>query len=240
MRQIVLDTETTGLDVTQGHRLVEIGAVELINRRPTERRFHCYLNPQREIDPGAFQVHGLTLERLSSEPVFADVAQDFLEFVTGAELIIHNAPFDLGFLNAELAGFNPSCGTLQSRCAVIDTLLLARERHPGQRNSLDALCKRYDIDNSGRALHGALLDARILAEVYLAMTGGQSALVLEAAAAISSAVVDRNEARVVALDRDTRAQSIVVVEPTADERDVHERMLETMRGLGVEPIFERT
>src|SRR5271167_957376 len=179
MRQIVLDTETTGLEVEQQHRIIEIGCVELFNRRITGRSFHRYLNPERDIDEGALEVHGLTPERLAKEPTFVHVHEEFLEFIRDAELIIHNAPFDVAFLNAELARIE-----LQHRvadlCQVLDTLALARQMHPGQRNSLDALCKRYSVDNSHREYHGALLDARILAEVYLAMTGGQGNLILSA------------------------------------------------------------
>jgi DNA polymerase III subunit epsilon len=185
VRQVVLDTETTGLEARSGHRIIEIGCVELQNRRPTGRHFHEYLNPEREIDAGAAAVHGITLDKLAGKPRFAEVAGRFLEFVEGAELVIHNAPFDVAFLDSELArcailsGTDPI--TIRARCSVLDTLALAREMHPGQRNGLDALCKRYSIDNSHRQLHGALLDARILADVYLAMTGGQNALALEEA-----------------------------------------------------------
>ena len=178
MRQIILDTETTGLDPKLGHRVIEVGAVEMVNRRLTGNRFHQYLNPEREIDPGAQQVHGLSLEFLQDKPRFADIVQDFLAYVQGAELIIHNAPFDIGFLNSELGllGMEPvlnHCG------GVVDTLKMAKEIHPGQKNSLDALCKRYQVDNSGRTLHGALLDAELLAEVYLALTRGQESLMIE-------------------------------------------------------------
>ena len=178
MRQIVLDTETTGLEPEQGHRIIEIGCVEMINRRLTGRTFHHYLNPERDIDPGAQEVHGLSREFLSDKPLFGDVADEFLEFVGDAELVIHNAPFDVGFLDAELTRLARELPAMQVVCPVLDTLVLAREMHPGQRNSLDALCRRYQVDNSQRELHGALLDARILAEVYLAMTGGQAALSL--------------------------------------------------------------
>lgn len=178
MRQIVLDTETTGLEVERGHRVIEIGCVEIVARRPTGRHFHRYLNPQREIDEAATAVHGLTLAKLQREPTFEQVAAEFLAFIDGAELIIHNAAFDVGFLNAELGRLAGEVSRIDNTCRVLDTLALAREMHPGQRNSLDALCKRYGIDNSKRELHGALLDARILADVYLAMTGGQSALQL--------------------------------------------------------------
>ena len=175
----MLDTETTGLEPEDGHRVIEVGCVELLNRRPTGRTFHQYLNPDRAIDPGAVEVHGLTSDFLADKPVFADVVDEFLEFVEGAELIIHNAPFDVGFLDHELR----LCGkdlTVDAVCRILDTLVLARQRHPGQRNSLDALCKRYEVDNSRRELHGALLDAQILADVYLIMTGGQAALSLDA------------------------------------------------------------
>jgi DNA polymerase-3 subunit epsilon len=177
MRQIVLDTETTGLEADKGHRVIEIGCVELLHRRLTGRTFHRYLNPGRDIDAGAQAVHGLTRERLAGEPEFAAVAPELIDFIAGAELLIHNAPFDVGFLDAELRliGHPQAIGAL---CTVQDTLALARRMHPGQRNSLDALCKRYGIDNSQRNLHGALLDARILADVYLAMTGGQATLTL--------------------------------------------------------------
>ena len=175
MRQIVLDTETTGLDPSSGHRIIEIGCIELLNRRFTGNKLHIYINPERQIDAGAIRVHGITNEFLQDKPVFADIAKQFIEFVDGAELIIHNAPFDVGFLNSELAGVKYA-HKLEERCAVLDTLVLAREKHPGQRNNLDALCKRYNVNNSNRKLHGALLDAEILAFVYLAMTGGQKEL----------------------------------------------------------------
>ena len=175
-RQIVLDTETTGLEVSEGNRLIEIGAVELIERRITGRQFHYYLNPQRGIEEGALEIHGITEDFLQDKPRFVDIAEEFLEFIQGAELLIHNAPFDLGFLDAELALRANSSGRVADYATVLDTLELAREMRPGQRNSLDALCRRYEIDNSNRSLHGALLDAQILAEVYLAMTGGQADL----------------------------------------------------------------
>lgn len=180
MRQIILDTETTGLDPRQGHRVIEIAAVELLNRRLTGNHFHRYLNPDRDIEEGALQVHGITREFLQDKPRFGDIAAEFIDFVQGAELIIHNAPFDTAFLNAELALHGMQ--ELQSFTAeVIDTLQMARNLHPGQRNSLDALCKRYGIDNSSRTLHGALLDCELLAQVYLAMTRGQETLVMESA-----------------------------------------------------------
>ena len=177
-RQIVLDTETTGLDPAAGHRVIEIGGVEIINRRPTGRHIHFYLQPDRAIDPDAQRVHGISSEFLADKPRFPEVAEEFLDFIRAAELIIHNAPFDIGFLEHELRLWGGVANTIRELCGVLDTLELARLRHPGQRNSLDALCKRYNIDNSRRELHGALLDAEILADVYLAMTGGQVSLVL--------------------------------------------------------------
>lgn len=180
MRQIVLDTETTGLDPESGHRIIEIGCIEIANRRITDRRYHQYLNPDREIDPGAIEVHGLTTEFLATKPKFSEIVEEFLEFVRGAELIIHNAPFDTAFLDAELKLLAASPGPVEEHCRVFDTLVLARELHPGQRNSLDALCRRYEVDNTHRELHGALLDAELLADVYLAMTGGQVDLQLAA------------------------------------------------------------
>ncbi len=178
MRQVVLDTETTGLEPELGHRIIEVGCIELVNRRRTGRHFHRYLCPEREIDPGALQVHGLSTEFLKGQPKFAEIAGDFLEFVRGAELIIHNAPFDVAFLDAEFARL-PEGGAIAAHCEVLDTLQMARRMHPGQRNGLDALCKRYSVDNSQRDLHGALLDAELLLEVYLAMSGGQGALGLD-------------------------------------------------------------
>jgi DNA polymerase-3 subunit epsilon len=182
----VLDTETTGLEPEQGHRVIEIGCVEMVNRRLSGRHFHQYVRPDRQVDPAAFAVHGISDESLVDKPPFVDVAEAFLAFVEGAELIIHNAPFDVGFLNHELARLGADQPPVETYCSVLDTLALARDLHPGQRNSLDALCKRYGVDNSGRDLHGALLDAEILAEVYLAMTGGQATLDLSAAAPAAS------------------------------------------------------
>ncbi len=179
MRQIVLDTETTGLEPAAGHRVIEIGCVELVNRRPTQNRFHRYINPEREVDRGALEVHGIENEFLATQPKFAEVAREFVEFVKGAELVIHNADFDVEFLNHELRRLPDMPQEIRDCCGVLDTLALARRMHPGQRNSLDALAKRYNVDNSKRELHGALLDAQILADIYLAMTGGQVSLSLE-------------------------------------------------------------
>ncbi|ANF27068.1 MAG: DNA polymerase III subunit epsilon [Pseudomonadales bacterium] len=179
MRSVVLDTETTGMPVTDGHRIIEIGCVEVIGRRLTGRHYHVYLQPDREVDEGAIAVHGITNEFLTDKPRFREVADEFFEFIKGAQLIIHNAAFDVGFINNEFALLGQQDRTeLSDHCSILDTLLMARERHPGQRNSLDALCKRYGVDNSGRDLHGALLDAEILADVYLTMTGGQTNLSL--------------------------------------------------------------
>jgi DNA polymerase-3 subunit epsilon len=178
MRQIVLDTETTGLVPSEGHRVIEIGAVEMNDRRLTSRRFHCYLNPDRRVDIGALEVHGISDEFLSDKPRFADVVDEFLSFIDGGELVIHNAPFDVGFLDNELQLLNGSHGCIKDYAAIVDTLEMARAMHPGMKNSLDALCRRYEVDNSHRNLHGALLDAQILAEVYLLMTGGQTTLSL--------------------------------------------------------------
>ena len=220
MRQIVLDTETTGLELTDGHRIIEIGCVELLHRRLTGRNWHRYLRPGRDVNPGALAVHGITNEFLSTQPTFAEIAEEFLAFVEGAELVIHNAEFDVGFLNAELraAGFPQA---IAERCRVFDTLILARRMHPGQRNSLDALCKRYNVDNSGRDLHGALLDARILTDVYLAMSGGQAALGLDAAPAQPGAATT-------AAPANRGAVRIPVVRPSASELAAHEKSLDAV------------
>jgi len=178
MRQIVLDTETTGLEPRLGHRIIEIGCVEVIDRRVTGNRYHQYINPEREIDEGAEEVHGISTAFLADKPLFKDIVDDFLNFIRGAELVIHNAPFDVGFIDHELNQLNQQNNHMEKICTVLDTLVLARKMHPGQKNNLDALCKRYGIDNSQRDLHGALLDAEILADTYLAMTGGQTMLSL--------------------------------------------------------------
>ncbi len=180
MRQVVLDTETTGLEPSQRHRIIEIGCVELRNRRQTERHFHQYLNPEREIDEGAFDVHGISNDFLADKPRFSEIVNDFIDFVRDSELIIHNAPFDVAFINAELALLGPDWGCIEDYCQIRDTLAMAREMYPGKRNSLDELCKRLEVDNSQRQLHGALLDAEILLDVYLSMTSGQETLGLVA------------------------------------------------------------
>ena len=215
MRQIVLDTETTGLDHRLGDRIIEIGCVELLNRKLTGQRFHRYFNPEREVEAGALAVHGLTNEFLHDKPKFAEVAAEFLDFIQGAELVIHNAGFDVGFLNNELALLRAA--PLEQSCAgVVDTLRLARELHPGRKNSLDALCERYAIDNSGRMLHGALLDAELLAEVYLAMTRGQDSLIMELDAAPGPALQGMPQ-----LER----QPLRVLRASAEELVEHQRLL---------------
>jgi DNA polymerase-3 subunit epsilon len=226
MRQIVLDTETTGLEISAGNRIIEIGCIELVSRRPTGKHFHRYLNPERDIGEGALAVHGITRARLEREPTFAVIAAEFLEFVAGAELVIHNAPFDVGFLDAELARLPGDRSRIADRCRVLDTLALAREIHPGQRNSLDALCKRYGIDNSHREYHGALLDARILADVYLAMTGGQSALELGESprTARRDSQAERSDAPAARATRP--AAALKVVAANEEELAAHEAMLE--------------
>ena len=191
-RQVVLDTETTGLSWEKGNRVVEIGCVELVQRRPTGRHFQRYLNPGREMEPGAQEVTGLTLEFLSDKPRFTEVVEEFLDFINGAELIIHNAAFDVGFLDYELGLLNAGHAGLRERCGVLDTLELARQRFPGQRNSLDALCKRLGVDNTQRTLHGALLDAQLLAEAYLHLTAGQGDLGLDIAAPSVGVVVSQS------------------------------------------------
>ncbi|MEJ2576808.1 MAG: DNA polymerase III subunit epsilon [Gammaproteobacteria bacterium] len=222
MRQIVLDTETTGLEPEQGHRIIEIGCVELVERRPTGRNFHQYLQPDRLIDAAAVEVHGITNEFLQDKPRFADVVSDLIDYLEGAELIIHNAPFDVGFLNAELARL-AGYASLDAYCSVLDTLAMARELHPGQRNSLDALCSRYSVNNQHREKHGALLDAEILADVYLAMTGGQASLSLEEDEGQGTAGGSR---RIRRLPRDRAV--LPVVRATADELALHEGRLEAL------------
>ncbi len=225
MRQIVLDTETTGLEVSQGHRIIEIGCVELVNRRLTGTHYHQYINPEREIDQGAIEVHGITNEFLEDKPVFARIAADLIEFISGAELIIHNAPFDLGFLDAELQRMPRKQGAIKDLCAVIDTLVMARAKHPGQRNNLDALCQRYHVDNSQRDLHGALLDAEILADVYLAMTGGQTAFQLSDASANSG---DGGPGSQQIRRLGAARPALPVIRATAQERAAHEAQLDAI------------
>ena len=222
MRQIILDTETTGLSWERGNRVVEIGCVELMERRPTGRTFHCYLKPDCAFEPGAQEVTGLTLEFLADKPAFADVVDEFLAFIDGAELIIHNAAFDVGFLDNELRLAGPQFGTLAQRCAIEDTLLLARKQFPGQRNSLDALCRRFGVDNTHRQLHGALLDAQLLADVYLALTSGQGEIGFEAEGEGAQAV----DAHALQFDVHAPRPRVVVA---SDELDAHEARLAQLR-----------
>lgn len=227
MRQVVLDTETTGIKVEEGHRVIEIGCVELINRKLTGAYFHQYINPVRPVDPGAFAVHGLSNQFLDDKPLFEIVSETFMEFISGAELIIHNAPFDLGFLNNELK-LTRKYKSLNELCSVVDTLQLARQIHVGQRNSLDALCKRYGVDNSKREFHGALLDAHLLAQVYLAMTGGQGSF------------FDSQELQSEVLDPSIQPELLTTIKDhhfivhTADENELaeHEKYLGEMREQG--------
>ena len=222
MRQIILDTETTGLEPASGHRIIEIGCIELKDRRKTDRLLHYYINPEREIEQEAVEIHGITEQQLEGEPVFEDIADPLIDFVRDSEVIIHNAPFDVAFIDAELSRLGDERGRLEDYCRITDTLEMAREMHPGQRNSLDALCQRYGIDNSKRSLHGALLDAEILLDVYLAMTGGQSNLLLDAEEErVSGSGLQRpRPAR--------RHGDLKVVEPTPDELAAHRRMLKRL------------
>ncbi|MHB8741547.1 MAG: DNA polymerase III subunit epsilon [Sulfuricaulis sp.] len=229
MRQVILDTETTGLEPAEGHRIIEIGCVELINRRASTTRYQQYVNPGREIDAGAMEVHGITDEMLVDKPNFVDIAEDLLEFIQGAELIIHNAPFDIGFLNNELSlmvkGKSPR--RIEDFCTVVDTLKLARTMHPGQKNDLDSLCKRYNVDNSQRTLHGALLDAEILADVYLAMTGGQTGLFEDSHSpmkAISNTTVTPSDIRRL----DPSRPKLLVISATAEELSAHQAWLDEL------------
>ncbi|GEA11283.1 DNA polymerase III subunit epsilon [Alteromonas sp. KUL49] len=226
MRQIVLDTETTGIEPKEGHRIIEIGCVEVVNRRLTGNHFHVYINPGRQIEQEAIEVHGITNEFLADKPIFADVAQDFVEFIKGAQLVIHNAPFDVGFMDHEFA-MEPKTRNVVTKdiCDVLDTLVMARRMHPGQKNNLDALCRRYGIDNSHRELHGALLDAEILADVYLMMSGGQTKLNL--------AGKDSGDGNVGAIRRVTRgANKLKVIRATADELQQHEARLDIVENAG--------
>jgi len=223
MRQIVLDTETTGLDPSQGHRIIEIGCVELIDRRLTGKHYHQYLQPDRDIDEGAIEVHGITNEYLQDKPRFSDIAPEYMDFIRDAELIIHNAPFDVGFINNELKLLNGEWQQLQHYCTVLDTLVLARKLHPGQKNSLDALCKRYEIDNSQRTLHGALLDAEILADVYLAITGGQTSLLLDGSQEVAAQQA-HNVRR-----KDPERKPLRIIRPSSQEMEDHEQYIEMLQ-----------
>ena len=233
MRQIVLDTETTGLSPTQGHRIIEIGCLELVDRRLTGREFHCFIHPDREIDEGAQRVHGISLADLETAPRFAEIADEFIEFVTGAELVIHNADFDVGFLEHELKLMGHPRPKITEYSTVLDTLALARKMHPGQRNSLDALCKRYEVDASGRDVHGALIDSDLLARVYLAMTGGQTALSLDADNASerggrpASGTTDEHQRA----DNAASDLKLVVIKATKEEAAAHAAMLEKIASM---------
>ncbi len=239
MRQIVLDTETTGMSresgehFTQGHRIIEIGCVELVDRKLTGNHYHVYINPQQEIDPEAIAVHGITNEFLEDKPLFREIAQGFIDFIDGAELVIHNAPFDVGFMDLEFA-MNPATALRRTKkfCTVLDTLVLAKKMRPGQRNNLDALCREYGIDNSHRELHGALLDAEILADVYLLMTGGQEALSLEAGTKSSSGL-DHIE------KLPSRVKGLKVIRASQDELAQHESRLDIVEQAGGKCLYRQ-
>jgi len=236
-RQIILDTETTGLNANTGDRIIEIGCVEVVSRRLTGNHYHQYIQPDREVPQDAIEIHGITNEFLVDKPRFEVIAQEFMDFIRGAELVIHNAAFDVGFINMELARLGPQWGQVADHCTVLDTLMLAREMHPGQRNTLDALCKRYDIDNSSRTLHGALLDSEILADVYLAMTGGQTALLLDMDGEDGNVSDGSGEesARIVA-DR----PALRVLTPTAEELTAHQTYMEMVaKSAGGESLWQK-
>lgn len=234
MRQIVLDTETTGLEHSQGHRIIEIGGVEIVDRKLTGNHYHQYIRPDRDSDEGALEVHGITSEFLADKPDFSQIADEFLAFISGAELVIHNASFDVGFLDSELARLKPKRGVIADVCTVLDSLTLARQKHPGQKNNLDALCKRYMVDNSQRDLHGALLDAEILADVYLLMTGGQTALSLGSAStgsAVGTSAIRRLSA--------TRP-ALPVIKASAAELAAHRDKLAAIeKTAGVPSLWQR-
>ncbi len=226
MRQIILDTETTGLEPSRGHRIIEIGCVELVKRKLTGNHYHQYIRPEREVEEQAIEVHGITNEFLQDKPIFSEIVDEFMAFIEGAQLVIHNAPFDIGFLDHELKLFNGKYTVINDYCSVIDTLVMAREKHPGQKNNLDALCKRYMVDNSQRDLHGALLDAEILADVYLMMTGGQTALSLgESDEEGNSGQSTQKET----IRRLTQRFNIPIIKASADEEKKHIEKLELIQ-----------
>ena len=225
MRQVILDTETTGLEWEEGHRIIEIGCLELIERRVTKNRFHTFLNPNRDIDQGALEVHGITSESLSGKPVFSEIVDDLIDFIRGSELIMHNAQFDLGFLNYELSLLNAPVYRIQEICQVLDTLQVARQLHPGQRNSLDALCKRYGVDNSHRIQHGAMLDAEILADVFLLMTGGQSEFKFDKIKKPEGIGKPNNNVDKIHVNDYSK---LVVTQPSEEEIALHERWLDLL------------
>ena len=232
MRQIILDTETTGLDIGQGHRIIEIGCIELFNRKPTKNNYHQYIQPEREIDPGALEVHNITQEFLADKPRFADISDDLLEYLRASELIIHNAPFDVAFLNYEFGMVSEGDFDLMTHCEVLDTLAMARKQHPGVKNNLDALCKRYHIDLSDRKFHGALLDAELLTEVYLAMTGGQSTLSLDAGDEVGRI----HQSSVIPVD--ANREPILVIEPTEKELIEHHKILDEIKSIAGQYIWK--
>jgi DNA polymerase-3 subunit epsilon len=226
MRQVILDTETTGLLTTEGHRIIEIGCFELVNRKLTGQSYHQYTNPQREIDPNAIAVHGITNEFLKDKPLFADIAEEFMAFINGAELIIHNAPFDIGFINYELSLLpNKPWKIVTDHCRVIDTLALARQMHAGQRNNLDALCRRYNVDNSQRELHGALIDVNLLTQVYLAMTGGQGTLFDDMPTSEEQSALEKTSA---ILSAEKRSGKLRVLQANEQECLAHEKRLKEL------------
>ncbi len=227
MRQIVLDTETTGLETSLGHRIIEIGCVELINRRLTGNHYHQYINPEREIDSGAQEVHGISREFLADKPVFSSIIDEFMAFIDGAELVIHNAPFDIGFINHELKLNSSKYRRVEEYCGVVDTLAMARQKHPGQRVTLDALCKRYGVDNSSRTLHGALLDSEILADVYLLMTGGQTHLFGGGSDSSGTKNNDSEDYAKQAAAFANRRPGLIIT-PTAQEVALHESRLDAI------------
>ena len=230
----MLDTETTGLEVNMGHRILEIGCVELVNRRLTGRHFHKYINPERPIDAGAAEVHGITSEFLADKPKFTDIWQEFIHFISGSELVIHNAKFDVTFLDYELSMLSSAPPAIADICRVTDSLELARRKHPGQKNNLDALCRRYEVDNSQRELHGALLDAEILADVYLLMTGGQTTLFSTSDSNTNHQTGQSDS--VATLDLQV---PLIVVSASAQEQDAHEQYLDFLAQQGTEPIWRR-
>ena len=219
MRQIVLDTETTGIDPKKGNRIIEIGCVELIDRKLTGNHFHVYINPEREVEEGAFKVHGISDEFLADKPKFAHVADDFYAFIKGAELVIHNAPFDVGFIDWEFELLNNGVGKVKQYCQVLDTLVMAKNKHPGQKNNLDALCRRYGVDNSNRELHGALLDAEILALVYLEMTGGQTSLFEAEQAEVKNKSISGESFQVKKLDK---VFDLPIIKASDEESEAHQ------------------
>jgi len=227
MRQIVLDTETTGLATSQGHRIIEIGCIEIVNRRFTGREYHSFLNPERDIDEGAEAVHGMSRADLENQPRFSDIADEFLEFIKDGELVIHNAEFDVGFLEYELTLMKHPQAEITKHATVLDTLSLARKLHPGQRNSLDALCKRYNVDASRRNVHGALIDAELLAKVYLAMTGGQAALSLDQEVVEIAKTAEETDSRTARSEL-----NLVVVRANEEENAAHEALLDKMQASG--------